>query len=97
MNYHSAKPDVTCSDLGNTFLSESPPALLHQGEAVGEEAAALHADVPVTLLQGEAGEGSRGEVWGKCTSLCLGNVKGERRVEDLESTFLYSPFTSFSL
>lgn len=59
MNYQPAKPDVTRSDLGSALLSGSPPALWHQGEAAGEESAALHADVPVTPLQGEAGEGDR--------------------------------------
>lgn len=98
MNYQAAKPDVTCSDLVNALLSGSPPALLHRGEAAGEESAALHADVPVTPLQGEVGGGDRRDMWGKCASLGHGNVQGEGRVEDLGSPFSYSPFAPlFSL
>lgn len=38
-------------------------------------------------LQGEVGEGDRRDIWGKCTSFGHGNVRGERRVEDLGSAF----------
>jgi len=68
VNYQPVKPDVTHSDLGNALLSGSPSALLHQGGVAGEESAALHADVPVTPLQGEVEEGGRRCMWGKCTS-----------------------------
>lgn len=76
MNYQPAKPDVTRSNLVNALLSGSPPALLHQGEAAGEKSAALHADMPSTPLRGDAGEGDSRAMWGKCTSLGHGNVKG---------------------
>lgn len=98
VSYQPAKPDAMCSDPGDALLSGSPPALWHEGEAAGEESAALCADAPVTPLQGKAGEGGRGDMWGKCLSLGHGNVKAERRVEDLGGIFLYSPFTPlFSL
>lgn len=36
VNYQPAKPDAMCSDSGDTLLSGSPPALLHEEEAARE-------------------------------------------------------------
>lgn len=67
-------------------------------EKLLEKSAALHADVPITPLQGKAGEGGRRDTWGKCSSLGHSNVKAERTAEDPGGVFLYSLFTPlFSL